>query len=95
MKRAHSWLARLLFGPILRDLERLQKGQERIMATLTDFQTAFDELNTATNDIAAEIQDLVDQIGAGGMSAVDEDAALATLRDAVTALQAVAATPPA
>lgn len=65
------------------------------MATLTDFQTAFDELNTATNDIAAEIQDLVDQIGAGGMSAVDEDAALATLRDAVTALQAVAATPPA
>lgn len=65
------------------------KKQQTIMATLAEFQAAFAEINETTNNIAADIERLAGQIGAG-MSEADEAAALSELQGIATRLKSIA-----
>ena len=56
------------------------------MATLQDFQNVAAEIETATKNISSYVQGT-------GMSAADQNAALKSMQDAVTALNAVIPAP--
>jgi len=72
-------------------LDVILHNQEKIMATLKTFQDLLTAINDVTNQIAANIQKLLDKITAGGMSAAEEDTVAQQLQGQVDALKAVAA----
>lgn len=59
------------------------------MATLAEFQAAFAEINETTNNIAADIERLAGQIGAG-MTEEEEATALSELQGIATRLKSIA-----
>ena len=63
------------------------KNQRTIMASLKDFQDQAARIEAATTNISAYVQGT-------GMSASDQDAALAVVKDAVDKLTAAVPTPP-
>lgn len=64
------------------------------MATEQDFLTSLGRIDAATDNIAADLRALADQIAGGGLSSTIEGSVLAKLNDAATKLEAVAATTP-
>lgn len=79
----------------------LHEKVDRIMAKITDVNTLLDELNTATNDVAAdvtaeraELKALREQIAAGTPVSQEQlDAVASRLGSTVARLQALAADP--
>lgn len=63
------------------------------MPTLADFQAAFAEINTTTNNIAADIERLAGQIGSG-MTEAEETQALNELQGIAERLRTIAETTP-
>jgi len=63
------------------------------MATKGDFDSIVGKLNTATNAVAARIQKYIDKVSAGGITAADEDKAIADLQAAADTLTAMGADP--
>lgn len=63
------------------------------MATLAEFQAAFAEINDTTNNIAADIERLAGQIGAG-MTEAEEATALTELQNIAARLRTIADTTP-
>ena len=61
-------------------------------AKIEDFQAAIVRIDVATDNIAAELKALKDQIAGGGLSADVEAQVLATLDAAATKLEAVGKT---
>lgn len=64
------------------------------MPTKAEFDAAFAEINATTNNIAADIERLAGQIGAGGMTEAEEAQALAELQGIATTLKGIADTTP-
>ena len=73
-----------------RILSRLDQLEHQMTTNKEDFDAGFARINEATNNIAADIQALKDQIGTG-MSQAEVDEVKAKLDAAATALEAVAA----
>lgn len=72
-------------------LHRILEKQEATMATLQTFSDLLAAMNEVTNQIAANIQILLDKINAGGMSSAEEDVVATQLQAQIDALKAVAA----
>lgn len=70
-------------------VQKLEQEIKQLMATKADFDSRFDRLDAATANIAKQIADLKAQIAAGGMTAAEEDAAVATLESKTAALEAL------
>jgi predicted nucleic acid-binding Zn-ribbon protein len=66
---------------VLTRLIALQAQGERLMSKATDIQQLVTDINTATNEVASDLQRLRDQI-AGGLSA-DEATTVVTQLDAL------------
>jgi type II secretory pathway component PulM len=67
---------------------------QTIMANLQDFKDLLTRVDVATNNIAADLVRLADQIAAGGLSSADEAEISAALKLAAEKLEAVAAVNP-
>ena len=67
---------------------------QTIMANIKDFQDQLDRIGVATDNIAADLVRLADQIEKGGLSAADETAIVDSLRAAAEKLAGVAAVNP-
>jgi len=67
---------------------------QTIMANIKDFQDQLDRIGVATDNIAADLVRLADQIEKGGLSAADETAIVDSLRAAAEKLEGVAAVNP-
>lgn len=65
-----------------------------IMANLKDFQDQLNRIGAATDNIAADLVRLANQIEQGGLSATDEAAIVESLRLAAEKLEGVAAINP-
>ena len=80
---------------VLQKLDSLIRTGEKIMATQAQMQATVDDLNTATNTVAAELAAMQSQIVPGTMTAAQSDAINASLGGIVTRLQSMgtAATP--
>ena|SRR5258707_10141398 len=78
---------------ILTHVHELLARTGRIMADVNSMKAKLDEIDTATNNIAADIRTLQGQIGTG-MSQADVDAVQARLDSTATALEAIAAETP-
>lgn len=63
------------------------------MATVEQMAQGIRDINDETNLLSERVQRLIDQINAGGMSAVDEDAALAELVFLRDRLKGIAVSP--
>lgn len=75
-------------------LRRLIKSQgDAIMATQAEFGAVLTRIDTATNEVAADLQALRDQIAGAGMSAEDEAAILAGLDAAASRLEGIGRDP--
>lgn len=74
-----------------RILEFLRDFRRQVMATLQEFQSAFDAVNAETTRIGALIQSLTERLAETGLSAEDEAATLAQLSAAGERLRAVGA----
>lgn len=66
----------------------LQKLGDKFVATLAEFNSRFDTFDDKLKEIAAEIADLKAKISAGGMSADEENEALAKFDARIAALDA-------
>lgn len=64
------------------------------MATKEQFQAAFDQITSAVENIAADIQRLTESLQTGGLSEADENEVLTKLQDAATRLQTIADSTP-
>lgn len=60
------------------------------MADINEFKTALAEANEATNEIAADIEALKQQIENGGLSSLDEADVLAQLQAHASRLKGIA-----
>jgi hypothetical protein len=65
------------------------KNQNKIMATLEQFEAALARIDAATTDIAADIQSLKDQIAGAGLPAEVENSVLARLDTIAGQLEAI------
>ena len=63
------------------------------MGALEDFEAVLGRIDTATNDVAADLRKLRDDLANAGLSVEQEAAVLGKLDAAATALEAVAADP--
>lgn len=72
-------------------LEYLLEQQRCILAKLSTFNDLLDAMNTTTNEIASNVQILIDKLNAGGMSETEEQEVLAKMQTQADALKAVAA----
>ena len=75
-------------------VDRITNKWRLLMATIQDFRNAIQDINLETNRISAVIIDLLDKIRGGGLTDVEEEEALASIRAAAEALKAVGATTP-
>lgn len=73
-------------------LDALSEMENRIMSKMSEFNEKMEAMDAATNEIASDLQALRDQI-AGGLSADDATAALATLDAKIARLQQLGADP--
>ena len=93
MPKPPSWFDLLalpnILGRIEAKLDQLLSIGHQIMSNLTDLQAMLTRVNDATNNIAADIQALKDQIGTG-MTQAEVDEIKAKLDAAATALEKVA-----
>ena len=68
-------------------LEAISGMREQIMSKLDEFNTKLEAIDTATNEIAADLQALRDLIAnSGGLSAADADAVLGMLDSRIARL---------
>jgi hypothetical protein len=74
-------------------LRRIEKQGAHLMADVNTMKAALASIDTATNNIAADIDRIKGQIGTG-MSQADVDAVQAVLDSTVTKLEAIAAATP-
>lgn len=72
-------------------LIELKSQGDSIVATLADFQTALTRIDTATTEIAADIQRLLDKIAAGGLSDTEEAQVLAQIGTLAERLEGIGA----
>lgn len=63
------------------------------MASKDQFDALVSRLDAASNKLAATLQELRDKLAAGGMTAEEEAAAVATLDNSIKALEALGADP--
>jgi hypothetical protein len=63
------------------------------MATIQQFEDAIAAINTATNEVAAEVAKLKDIIAGGGLLPAEEATVLASLTEIEAKLKAIAAPP--
>jgi archaellum component FlaC len=75
-------------------LQKQAKQIQSIMASIQDFQDQLNRIGAATDNIAADLVRLADQIANGGLSAADETAIVESLRAAAEKLEGVAAINP-
>jgi hypothetical protein len=78
---------------ILVILRRLEEQGAQIMADVNTMKAALASIDTATNNIAADIERIKGQISTG-MTQADVDAVQAVLDSTVTKLEAIAASTP-
>lgn len=64
---------------------------EKIMANVDDMKAALAEANTATNEIAADVQDLLNRVIAGGLTEAETQEVKSEVAALVARLQGVAA----
>jgi hypothetical protein len=64
------------------------------MPTLEQFNAAFAQINDSTNNIAADITRLTQQLQAGGLSATEQQAVFDQLNGVAAQLQQIAAVTP-
>ena len=83
-----TWLHEVLVD-ISKDLKLIYKQNQKIMATIEQFESALNRIDTATTSIANQLRDLKDQISNQGLSADVEANVLARLETAATQLEAV------
>ena len=74
---------------ILSRLDRIEGALTAMAATLQDFQTALDRIDTATNGIADEIKALKDQIAGAGLDPAAQAALLSSLEAAAAKIEGV------
>lgn len=72
-----------------KDIKLIQKQNQKIMATIEQFESALSRIDTATTNIANQLRDLKDQIANQGLSADVEASVLGRLETAATQLEAV------
>lgn len=60
------------------------------MATLEEFEAELTQINVHTNEIASDMQDLIDRLAAGGLTEQEEADVLAQLSAHKTALEGIA-----
>jgi len=75
-------------------LKNQGRSIQSIMASIQDFQDQLNRIGAATDNIAADLVRLADQIANGGLSAADETAIVESLRAAAEKLEGVAAINP-
>ena len=75
-------------------LKKQAKQIQSIMASIKDFQDQLDRIAAATDNIAADLVRLANQIEQGGLNATDEAAIVESLRAAAEKLEGVAAVNP-
>jgi len=87
----------LVFREILNRLESLDgkfvKMETRIIKTLTEFNELIAAMNTATNAVAAKLEELRAQLATAGLDATAEAAIFTMLDTQVTKLKAIGADP--
>lgn len=74
---------------LTKELEHLKEKLQLIMATIEDFSAVLARIDTATNQIAADLKALKDQIAGAGLSAAVEADVLAQLDAKAKALEAI------
>jgi hypothetical protein len=72
-------------------LVELKEQGVLIVATLADFQNALTRIDTATTEIAADIQRLLDKIAAGGLTDAEEATVLDQIGALATRLEGIGA----
>jgi predicted Ser/Thr protein kinase len=72
-------------------LDRIQQKVENTMATLQNFKDLLAAVDAETNRIAAKIEELVGQIGGGGLNETEEAEALAGLTAVAERLKTIGA----
>lgn len=72
-------------------LERIQQKMETLMASLQNFKDLLAGVDAETNRIAARIEELVAQIGGGGLTEAEEEEALAGLTAVAERLKTIGA----
>ncbi len=95
LRRIKLWLGVFTLLEVMdRKLDQLLNIGRRIMAKIDDVNELLTKIDDETNQVAAEIQQLKDQIAnSGGISAADADAVVAKLGALQTRLQGLAADP--
>jgi predicted nucleic acid-binding Zn-ribbon protein len=78
---------------ILELQKQILQKENKIMATQAEFNVILSDIDAETNRIAAKIQELVDKLAAGGMSATEEDAVKAQLSTQLDKLKGIGADP--
>ena len=76
---------------ILFKLDRVLYNQEKMMATAAELKAELVEANKTTDEIAADIADLVAKVGVGSMSPTETQEVMDQLTALKTKLQGVAA----
>lgn len=66
---------------------------DKIMASQADFDAKLTRIDTATDQIAAELKALADQVRNGGLTAAQEQAVADALEAKATRLEGIAADP--
>ena len=74
-------------------VDRINHKWEALMATVQNFKDLVTALNDATNTIAARIEALIAKLNDTGISAAEEDAALAGLQTAADNLKTLGQNP--
>jgi|SRR5687767_4059990 len=64
----------------------------KIMATMAELEQELTEINSSTNEIAADIDDLVAKLAAGGLSKEETESILSQVQALRGRLQGIAAT---
>jgi DNA repair ATPase RecN len=74
---------------VLELLNKIIKQNSKMAATIEQFVSALDRIDTATTNIAQQLRDLKDQIANQGLPADLEDQVLSRLETSATQLEAV------
>lgn len=72
-------------------LDRILNQQEKLMATAAELKAELVEANKTTDEIAADIADLVSKVGVGSLSPTETQEVMDQLTALKTKLQGVAA----
>lgn len=70
-------------------LRKIIKQNNKMAATIEQFESALDRIDTATTSIATQLRDLKDQIANQGLPAELEERVLSRLETSATQLEAV------